>query len=36
MAKALEYDRSLLERLYTDPNIDIPRTMLDVRFIIGL
>jgi hypothetical protein len=29
MAKALEHDRSLLERLYTDTTLDIPRTMLD-------
>jgi superfamily I DNA and/or RNA helicase len=35
MAKALEYDRSLLERLYTDPDLDIPRTMLDVKSSSG-
>jgi superfamily I DNA and/or RNA helicase len=30
MGKALEYDRSLLERLYTDMTLDVLRTMLDV------
>jgi hypothetical protein len=31
IAKALEYDKSLLERLYTDSNVRVPKTMLDVR-----
>jgi hypothetical protein len=35
MAKALEYDVSLMERLYTDANkSEIQRTMLDVCVIV--
>jgi hypothetical protein len=35
MAKALEYDVSLLERLYTDPSRpEIQRTMLDVCLLL--
>lgn len=35
MAKALEYDVSLLERLYTGPSRpEINRTMLDVRHLL--
>lgn len=36
MAKALEYDVSLFERLYTGPNRhEIQRTMLDVRLALS-
>lgn len=37
MAKALEYDVSLFERLYTGPNErGIARTMLDVCILVFL
>lgn len=31
MAKALEHDKSLLERLYTSADVSVPRTMLNVQ-----
>lgn len=34
MGKALEFDKSLFERLYTGPSFEnLRRTMLEVRFV---